>query len=174
MKELWSLVDKEFDVSIKVHLPAFQVVTHARDFLRAANLVEREARRGDTDLYFVAAMNSGLAAEQYLKSFLVESDPDHPSYLQLGPGLPGNKHDLSALYEKIPQPLRQELDRVSDEVDPEFPLGERIKECSKLFTHTRYGYEAGALEILHSRVFELAPHLDMVLERMTAVRTVNS
>ncbi|AKA80845.1 hypothetical protein VO64_0311 [Pseudomonas synxantha] len=38
-----------------------------------------------------------------------------------------------------------------------------------LFTKARYGYEADSLKVLRSEVFELAPHLDKVLTKMTDV-----
>ena len=56
----------------KVNLPSFQVVSEARDFLKAARLIEQHAYDGNTDLFWPAAMNAGLASEPYLKSFLVE------------------------------------------------------------------------------------------------------
>lgn len=43
----------------RTHLPAFQVVTYARDFLRAAQILEKHAIAGETDLFSVAAMNAG-------------------------------------------------------------------------------------------------------------------
>ncbi len=112
-------------------------------------------------------MNAGLASEQYLKSFLVEQDPVSQSFLKLIAGLPKNKHDLFGLYQKISPDLRNQLHDVSEQLSPGFPLVERIKQCSQLFTHTRYGYEAGSLTVLRSEVFELAPHLDKVLTEMT-------
>ena len=53
-----------------VDLPAFQVVREARDFLEAANLLEEAAHSGKSDLFMPAAMNAGLASEQYLKEGL--------------------------------------------------------------------------------------------------------
>lgn len=79
-------------------LPAFQVVTYARDFLKATDAIVHLARQGETDLYLPAVMNSALACEQYLKSFLVESDPKAPGFLKLVPGLASDKHDLFELY----------------------------------------------------------------------------
>jgi hypothetical protein len=151
----------------KTRLPAFQVVTYARDFLLAAQILEEQAISGKTDLFSVAAMNAGLASEQYLKSFLVEQNPASPSNLKLIAGLPKNKHDLFGLYQKIPPDLCSQLHDVSERLSPGFPLIERIKQCSQLFTHTRYGYEADFLAVLRSEVFELAPHLDRVLTEMT-------
>ncbi len=151
----------------RTHLPAFQVVTYARDFLRAAQILEKHAIAGETDLFSVAAMNAGLASEQYLKSFLVEQNPASPSFLKLVSGLPQNKHDLFGLYQKIPSDLCALLHDVSERLCPGFPLVERIKQCSQLFTHTRYGYEADSLAVLRSEVFELAPHLDRVLTELT-------
>jgi len=52
-------------------------------------------------------------------------------------------------------------------IAPGFPLVERIEQCSQLFTHTRYGYEASSMKVLRSEVFELAPHLHQVLTEMT-------
>lgn len=155
-----------------VDLPAFQVVREARDFLEAANLLEEAAHSGKSDLFMPAAMNAGLASEQYLKAFLVETDPDKPSFVRMRKDLPkGNPHDLHHLYQIIPISLRQSLDAVSESVSPGFPLEELIKACSKLFTTARYGYEAASLQILRSEVFELAPHLDKVLTEMTSCLT---
>ena len=157
----------------KTYLPAFQVVTYARDFLLAAQILEQQALNGKSDLFSVAAMNAGLASEQYLKAFLVERDPKSPSYVKLIKGISSKeKHDLHALYLKIPPELREELNSVSERLAPGFPLVDRIKQCSQLFTHARYGYEAGSLSILRSEVFQLAPHLDKVLTEMT--RTVSA
>ncbi|WP_288650799.1 hypothetical protein [Pseudomonas sp. UBA5568] len=153
----------------KADLPSFQVVREARDFLNAALLLEQEGLRGNSDLLLPAAMNAGLASEQYLKSFLVETDPDCPSFVRLSKHVKGDKHDLAKLYEQIPPVLKQQLDAVSESVEPDFPLEARIQACSVLFTKARYGYEADSLKVLRSEVFELAPHLDKVLTEMTRV-----
>ncbi|WP_409295563.1 hypothetical protein [Pseudomonas sp. KCJK8670] len=150
-------------------LPSFQVVREARDFLNAALLLEKEGLRGNTDLLLPAAMNAGLASEQYLKSFLVETDPDCPSFVRLSKHVKGDKHDLVKLYDQIPSVLKQQLHAVSESIEPGFPLESRIQACSVLFTKARYGYEADSLKVLRSEVFELAPHLDKVLTEMTRV-----
>ncbi|WP_145193616.1 hypothetical protein [Pseudomonas sp. URMO17WK12:I11] len=152
-----------------VVLPAFQVVTYARDFLKASEAIVDRAKQGETDLYLPAVMTSALACEQYLKSFLVKAEPSKPGFLKLVPGLASDKHDLFALYQKIPADLRAELHRVSDQVEQGFPLVERIKSGSQIFKRARYGYEANALQILRSEDLELAPHLDKVLMEMTTI-----
>lgn len=154
---------------MRVHLPAFQVVTEARDFLKAANILQQRAESSDadTDLFLPAALNAGLASEHYLKSFLVESDPAAPSFLKLVDGLPRDKHDLFGLYQSIPADLCSELHRLSDQLHPGFPLVDRIKACSRLFVTARYGYEASSLKTLRSEVFQLAPHLERILFEMT-------
>lgn len=153
----------------KAELPSFQVVREARDFLNAALLLEKKGRAGHSDLLVPAAMNAGLASEQYLKSFIVETDPDCPSFVRLSKHVKGDKHDLVRLYGQIPSVLKQQLHAVSESVEPGFPLEERIQACSALFTKARYGYEARSLQILCSEVFELAPHLDKILTEMTRV-----
>lgn len=153
----------------KAHLPSFQVVTEAKDFLNAALLLEEHGRRSKSDLLLPAAMNAGLASEQYLKAFLVETDPDCPSFVRVSKNIRGDKHDLFNLYLQIPTELRQQLLAVSERVESGFPLEARIQACSVLFTKARYGYEAQSLKVLHLEVFELAPHLDKVLAEMTKV-----
>lgn len=156
------------EVVPKTYLPAYQVVAYAKDFLRAALIIEEAGMNGNTDLLPVAAMNAGLASEQYLKAFLVERNPKSSSYLKLSGAISNReKHDLHALYLKIPSELREELNSVSERLAPGFPLVDRIKQCSQLFTHTRYGYEDSYISTLRTEVFELAPHLDKVLHEMT-------
>ncbi|NWD71771.1 hypothetical protein HX870_29615 [Pseudomonas gingeri] len=77
------------------HRPSLRVVEEARDYLKAAQLIEQYAYSGNSGLFWPAAMNAGLASELYLKSCLVESDPDHPAdtddpegFLSSQPGLP--------------------------------------------------------------------------------------
>ncbi|NWA24940.1 hypothetical protein HX866_08555 [Pseudomonas gingeri] len=155
------------------HRPSLRVVEEARDYLKAAQLIEQHAYSGNSRLFWPAAMNAGLASELYLKSFLVESDPDHPAdmddpegFLKLMSGLP-SKHDLLALYEAIPAELAKQLRQISNRLSPGFPLEERIRTCSNLFVETRYTYEARSAQRFDTEVFELAPHLDRVLEEMT-------
>lgn len=152
-------------------LPSFQVVSEARDFLNAALLLEKAGRLGKSDLLLPAAMNAGLASEQYLKSFLVETDPDCPSFVRLSKRICGNKHDLANLYKQISPHLKQQLHAVSESIEPGFPLEKRIQDCSALFTDARYGYEAGKLTVLRSEVFQLAPHLDKILTEITRCYT---
>jgi len=156
------------------HLPSLRVVEEAQAYLKAAQLIEQHAYSGNSGLFWPAAMNAGLASELYLKSCLVESDSDHPAdmddpegFLKLVSGLPRNKHDLFALYEAIPAELAKQLRQISNRLSPGFPLEERIWACSKLFVETRYTYEARSAQRFDAEVFELAPHLDQVLEEMT-------
>ncbi len=155
-------------------LPSLRVVTEAREYLEAAQLIERHALSGNSGLFWPAAMNAGLASELYLKSFLVESDPtytrdldDPEGYLKLVSGLQRNKHDLLALYEAIPDALAEQLRQISERLSPGFPLKKRIKACSALFVETRYAYEGKSIQRFDTEVFELAPHLDRILEEMT-------
>lgn len=159
---------------IRENLPSLRVVEEAREYLKSAQIIERHALDGDIGLFWPAAMNAGLASELYLKSFLVERDPNHPGdrddpegYLKLVNGLPSDKHDLWALYKAIPPELAEQLRQISNRLSPGFPLEERIRACSKLFVETRYMYEARSAQRFDTEVFELAPHLDQVLEEMT-------
>lgn len=61
----------------------------------------------------------------------------------------------------------EQLRQISNRLSPGFPLEERIRACSKLFVETRYMYEARSAQRFDTEVFELAPHLDQVLEEMT-------
>ncbi|URM27371.1 hypothetical protein LLY42_26710 [Pseudomonas frederiksbergensis] len=148
---------------IKVHLPCFEVVSEARDYLRAAQLIEQHAYNGNTDLFWPAAMNAGFASELYLKSFLVEPNPKASDGVLKGP----RNHDLFALYKAIPVELAEQLRQISALLSPGFPLEDRIQACSNLFLGTRYTYEADKIQMFRTEVFELAPHLDLILTRMT-------
>lgn len=152
---------------VKVYLPCFEVVSEARDYLKAAQLIEQHAYNGNTDLFWPAAMNAGLASELYLKSFLVEADLQKPGFLRPASGLPKDRHNLVALYEAIPVALAEQLRQISQRVSPGFPLEERIQACSRLFLGARYAYEAQSIQVFRSEVFELAPHLDLILTEMT-------
>lgn len=61
-------------------LPSTWVIEEARAFLRAAQILEQGASNGDFHLYWPAVMNSALASELLLKSFLVEADPRFPRF----------------------------------------------------------------------------------------------
>lgn len=159
---------------IRENLPSLRVVEEAREYLKSAQLIERHAQNGDFGLFWPAALNAGLACELYLKSFLVELDPNHPGdredpegYLKLMSSLPNDKHDLRALYKAILPELAEQLRQISDRLSPGFPLEERIRSCSRLFVETRYTYEARSAQRFDTEVFELAPHLNQVLEEMT-------
>jgi hypothetical protein len=154
----------------KVHLPSFQVVSEARDYLKAARLIEQHAYDGNTDLFWPAAMNAGLASELYLKSFLVEPNPDAADGLLKGP----RKHNLFDLYTAIPLDLAQQLRQISERISPGFPLEERIQACSNLFLGTRYTYETDKIQAFRTEVFELAPHLDLILTEMTQAVSLTS
>jgi hypothetical protein len=104
-----------------------------------------------------------LASELYLKSFLVESNPKAPDGILNGP----RNHDLFALYAAIPLKLAERLHQISERRSPGFPLEERIQACSNLFLGTRYTYEADKIQMFRTEVFELAPHLDLILTEMT-------
>lgn len=155
-------------------LPSTWVIEEARSFLRAAQIIEQRASGGDMNLYWPAVMNSALAAELLLKSFLVEADPRFPrseydpdGHLRLIAGLPGNRHGLIDLYNAIPEKLGNKLRETSERLAPGFPLEKWITACSKLFVGTRYPYEANSVQAVDLNVLKLAPHLDQVLEEMT-------
>lgn len=155
-------------------LPSTWVIEEARAFLRAAQILEQGASSGDFHLYWPAVMNSALAAELLLKSFLVEADPRFPrteydpeGHLRLIAGLPGNRHGLIDLYNAIPAKLANKLRETSERLAPGFPLEKWITACSKLFVGTRYPYEANSVQAVDLDVLKLAPHLDQVLEEMT-------
>ena len=155
-------------------LPSTWVIEEARAFLRAAQILEKKASDGDTALYWPAVMNSALASELLLKSFLVEADPRFPrseydpdGQLRLIAGLPGNRHGLIDLYNAIPIGLANDLRETSERLAPGFELEKWITASSKLFVGTRYTYEANAIHAVDRDVLKLAPHLDKVLDEMT-------
>ncbi len=145
------------------HLPSYRVYSEAHDYLDAFRAIIAKAGNGSTDLYWPAAMVAGLACELYLKSFLVEADPDHPGCLKRL-----NGHNLRKLYDAIPSDLRSRLNALSQEIEPAYPLEARIDQCSNLFFDARYSYETGSINVLQSQMFTLAPHLEAVLRKMTA------
>jgi hypothetical protein len=154
-------------------LPSTWVIEEARSFLRAAQILEQCASNGDSNLYWPAAMNSALASELLLKSFLVEADPRFPrseydpeGYLRLVTGLPGNRHGLIDLYNAIPIEMANQVRETSERLAPGFQLEKWITTCSKLFVGTRYPYEANSVQGIDLDVLKLAPHLDQVLEEM--------
>lgn len=156
-------------------LPNTWVIEEARAYLRASLLLEQSAADGDIALYWPATMNSALASELYLKSFLVEADPRFPrseydpeGHLRLITGLPGNRHDLFELYKAIPVNLANQLRETSDRLSPGFPLEKWIMSCSSLFVGTRYPYEANSTQAIDTDVLKLAPHLDRVLSEFLA------
>lgn len=151
-------------------LPSSWVIDEARAYLKASLLLEQHASNGDIALYWPATMNSALASELYLKSFLVEADPRFPrsehdaeGHLRLSVGLSGNGHDLLKLYRAIPVELADKLREISDRMSPGFQLEKWIISCSTLFVGTRYPYEAGSTKAIDSDVLRLAPHLDRVV-----------
>lgn len=154
--------------------PNTWVIEEARAYLRASQLIEQHAKNDDLSLYWPAAMNAALASELYLKSFLVESDPDNPGdnedpqgYLKLVRDLPRNKHDLFALYNAIPTDLAEQLRKTSKRLSPGFQLEKWIKDCSTLFVGTRYPYEAKSTRDFDTDVLRLAPHLDQIVSVMS-------
>lgn len=156
-------------------LPSAWVIEEARAYLRASLLIEQQALNGDTALYWPGAMNSALASELYLKSFLVEADPRYPrteydpeGHLRLAIRLPGNRHDLLELYRAIPIDLASKFSEISERLCPGFPLEKLIMSCSNLFVGTRYPYEANSIQAIDSDVLKLAPHLDLVLSEFLA------
>ncbi|WP_122665093.1 hypothetical protein [Pseudomonas viridiflava] len=156
-------------------LPSARVIEEARAYLRASLLLEQHGLNGDTALYWPAAMNSALASELYLKSFLVEADPRHPrteydpdGHLRLSIRLPGNRHDLLELYRAMPMDLATQFREISDRLCPGFPLEKWIMSCASLFVGTRYPYEANSTQTIDSDVLKLAPHLDLVLSEFLA------
>lgn len=151
-------------------LPSAWVIEEARAYLRASLLLEQQASEGDAGLYWPATMNSALASELYLKSFLVEADPRFPrseydpeGHLRLAVGLPGNRHSLFELYKAIPDDLANQLREISERLSPGFLLEKWIISCSTLFVGTRYPYEANSAQAIDADVLKLAPHLDRVL-----------
>lgn len=151
-------------------LPSSWVIDEARAYLRASLLLEQHASDGDVALYWPATMNSALASELYLKSFLVEADPRFPrseydpeGHLRLAVGLSGNRHNLFELYRAIPVDLADKLREISGRLSPGFQLEKWIILCSTLFVGTRYPYEASFTKAIDSDVLKLAPHLDRVL-----------
>ena len=155
-------------------LPSTWVIEEARAFLRAAQTLEKTASGGDTALYWPAVMNSALASELLLKSFLVEADPRFPrseydpeGHLRLIAGLPGNKHCLVDLYNAIPMELANHLRETSERLAPGFQLEKWITASSKLFVGTRYPYEGNSVQAFDHDVLRLAPHLDRIVSVMS-------
>ena len=155
-------------------LPSTWVIEEARAFLRAAEILEKTASDGDTALYWPVVMNSALASELLLKSFLVEADPRFPrseydpeGHLRLIAGLPGNRHGLIDLYNAIPMELANHLRETSERLAPGFQLEKWITASSKLFIGTRYPYEGNSVQAVDLDVLKLAPHLVKVLDEMT-------
>ncbi|WP_054905251.1 hypothetical protein [Pseudomonas sp. NBRC 111144] len=159
-------------------LPSTWVIDEARAFLRAAQVLEVRAKNDpDTNLYWPAVMNSALACELFLKSLLVEADPRYPRSeydpdgnlrLRLKPR--GNGHNLSDLYNAIPNDLAVQFRAISKRLSPGFELEKWISISSNLFVGTRYPYEAGSVQGVDLDVLNLAPHLDQVLYQMTQRR----
>jgi hypothetical protein len=158
-----------------VRLPSHQVVSEARVFLKAARLIEKYADNDNTDLFWPAAMNAGLASELYLKSFLVDYDLAHPGEIDDPEWfLSGKKgHNLVVLYKAIPSEYAEKIRQISERLSPGFQLERRLDDCSKLFVGTRYTYEHGSIQGLDTDVFELAPHLDLIIAEMM-IQTVSS
>ncbi|WP_238344670.1 hypothetical protein [Pseudomonas sp. SWRI81] len=135
--------------------------------MRAAQILEQGASIGDFQRYWPAVMNSALASELLLKSFLVEADRRFPRseydpevHLRLVAGLPGNRHGLIDLYNAIPFELANQLRETSERLAPGFQLEKWITASSKLFVGTRYPYEANSVQSVDFDVLKLAPHLD--------------
>lgn len=59
-------------------LPSKRVIEEGRQYLRAAKIIKTVALKGNIDLMWPAAMNTGLALELFLKAFHVEFDPNSP------------------------------------------------------------------------------------------------
>ncbi|WP_430444269.1 MAG: hypothetical protein ACQZ2J_24995 [Pseudomonas piscis] len=157
-------------------LPSKRVIEEGRQYLRAAKIIKTVALKGNIDLMWPAAMNTGLALELFLKAFHVEFDPNSPmdvddpkfdpeGYLQLSK-TGRRSHDLLALYQAIPDDLGDRLRDISERLKPGYPLEASIKDCSPLFAGARYTYEVNSLQSFYIEVFELGPHLDQVLEEM--------
>lgn len=153
-------------------LPSVRVIGEARLYLKAAKAIEEAAKNGDLELYWPAAMNTGLALELFLKAFHVKYDPDSPEDMddpEWDPEgyLKGKKgHCLVDLYQAIDKGLVSRLLEISERLRPGYSLEMAIKDCSNLFVQTRYRYELESRRSFYTQVFELGPHLDQVLEEM--------
>ncbi|WP_081375469.1 hypothetical protein [Pseudomonas chlororaphis] len=71
------------------------------------------------------------------------------------------------LYKEIPSEHAEVIRQISERLSPGFQLEQRLDDCSKLFVGTRYTYEHGAIRRFDTNVFELAPHLELILAEMT-------
>jgi len=140
-------------------LPSNQVINEARLYREAALLLEQNARQGNVDMYWPAAMNAALAVELYLKSFLVESEVPAVALTKEGKKA---SHNLIELYEAITLDYQKRIEAVNQTLSPTLDLVRMFETFALHFPTVRYSYEAKSVGVIRVQLFGLMDRMEEI------------
>ena len=126
-------------------VPNIRVWSQARDYVEAAEILL------DYNRIQPATVLAALAVEILLKAFLAKRLTTGFATTEFG-------HNLSTLYQKIPDGTRNDLVEFFNVLDPSINLEAALKEQEKIFTAGRYFYEPTAPKSVGTDTIYFARH----------------
>lgn len=153
----------------KIPLPSFEIIQTAQTYLDAALLLE-QTRTGPEALG-PASMLAAFSMELFLKSFHAK-DASIPIQkfgsveIFCGALKSAHGHNLLKLYDSLPAEFLIAIDEASEELSPGYRLREKIEHYKDHFVGIRYDYEAGAIGVIRSELFDTAEHLGKICQKL--------
>lgn len=127
-------------------IPNAQVWILGREYVEAAEILVEELK------LWPAAVLAALSIEIFIKSFLIETDPE--GYISTKRG-----HRLTDLFSKISDEDRNEILRQLNRIDSSYGTNESLNKFNDTFTSARYRYEKNATKNVGNDIVIFARHL---------------